>query len=53
MARSANMMMREVALDLDSMPNSVGHPFCDAPDKLISATPPRRRWHRKRRNPRT
>lgn len=45
-ARSANMMTREVALDLDSMPNSVGHPF---QTRAMDKTDIRnlRRWHRK------
>ena len=44
--RSANLMSREVALDLDSMPNSVGHPFqTRAMDKTDIKT--FRRWHRK------
>ena len=45
-ARSANMMTREVALELDSVPNAVGHPFqTRAMDKADIRT--FRRWHRK------
>ena len=45
-ARTANMMTREVALDLDSMPNAVGHPFqTRAMDKQDIRN--LRRWHRK------
>ncbi|RBW53526.1 NADH:flavin oxidoreductase [Phaeobacter gallaeciensis] len=45
-SRSANMMTREVALDLDSLPNAVGHPFqTRAMDK--SDIRDLRRWHRK------
>jgi dimethylamine/trimethylamine dehydrogenase len=45
-SRSANMMTREVALDLDSFPNAVGHPFqTRAMDK--SDIRDFRRWHRK------
>ena len=44
--RSANMMTREVALDLDSLPNAVGHPFqTRAMDKEDIRN--FRRWHRK------
>lgn len=44
-SRSANLMTREVALDLDSMPNAVGHPFqTRAMDKDDIKT--FRRWHR-------
>ncbi len=44
--RSANMMTREVSLDLDSFPNAVGHPFqTRAMDKQDIRT--FRRWHRK------
>ncbi|MFC6585100.1 FAD-dependent oxidoreductase [Sulfitobacter aestuariivivens] len=45
-ARSANMMTREVSLDLDSLPNAVGHPFqtraMDASDIRML-----RHWHRR------
>lgn len=45
-ARSANMMTREVALDLDSMPNAAGHPFqTRAMDKEDIRN--LRRWHQK------
>lgn len=45
-SRSANMLTREVALDLDTMPNAVGHPFqTRAMDKTDIRT--FRRWHRK------
>jgi dimethylamine/trimethylamine dehydrogenase len=45
-ARTANMMTREVALDLGSMPNAVGHPFqTRAMDKQDIRN--LRRWHRK------
>lgn len=45
-ARTANMMTREVALDLASMPNAVGHPFqTRAMDKEDIRN--LRRWHRK------
>ena len=42
--RSANMMMREVALDLASAPNSVGHPF---QTRVMDKTDIRNlhRWH--------
>ena len=42
--RSANMMTREVALDLASVPNSVGHPF---QTRAMDRTDIRniRRWH--------
>ena len=44
--RSANMMTRKVALDLASVPNSVGHPFqTRAMDKTDISN--LRRWHRK------
>ena len=44
-ARSANMMTRETALDLDSLPNAVGHPFqTRAMDK--SDIRNFRRWHK-------
>ncbi len=44
--RSANMMTREVALDLESLPNAVGHPF---QTRAMDKTDIRnlRRWHRK------
>ncbi|MFK7754998.1 MAG: FAD-dependent oxidoreductase [Sedimentitalea sp.] len=45
-SRSANLMTREVPLDLDSLPNAVGHPFqTRAMDKNDIKT--LRRWHRK------
>jgi len=45
-ARSANMMTREVALELNTVPNGVGHPFQSrAMDKADIIT--FRRWHRK------
>ena len=45
-SRSANMMTREVALDLEGLPNAVGHPFqTRAMDKTDIRT--FRRWHRK------
>lgn len=45
-ARSSNMMTREVALDLSSVPNAVGHPFqTRAMDKEDIRN--LRRWHRK------
>ncbi len=45
-SRSANLMTREVALDLNSVPNAVGHPFqTRAMDKGDIKT--LRRWHRK------
>jgi dimethylamine/trimethylamine dehydrogenase len=45
-SRSANMMTREVALELASVPNAVGHPFqTRAMDKTDIYT--FRRWHRK------
>jgi len=44
--RSGNMMTREVALELDSVPNAVGHPFqTRAMDKQDIRN--LRRWHRK------
>jgi len=44
--RSGNMMTREVALELDSVPNAVGHPFqTRAMDKYDIRN--LRRWHRK------
>ena len=44
--RSSNMMTREVALDVDSVPNAVGHPFqTRAMDKEDIRN--LRRWHRK------
>ena len=45
-ARSGNMMTREVAMDLSSMPNAVGHPF---QTRAMDKTDIRnlRRWHRK------
>ena len=45
-ARTANMLTREIALDLDSMPNAVGHPFqTRAMDKQDIRD--LRRWHRR------
>ena len=45
-ARSANMMTREVSLDLASVPNTAGHPFqTRAMDKEDIRN--LRRWHRK------
>lgn len=45
-ASSGNMMTREVALDLSSMPNTAGHPF---QTRAMDKTDIRnlRRWHRK------
>ncbi|MFK7762415.1 MAG: FAD-dependent oxidoreductase [Roseobacter sp.] len=45
-ARTGNMMTREVAMDLSSMPNAVGHPF---QTRAMDKTDIRnlRRWHRK------
>ncbi|WIY24452.1 oxidoreductase [Parasedimentitalea psychrophila] len=44
--RTANMMTREVAMELDSFPNSVGHPFqTRAMDKSDIKT--FRHWHRR------
>lgn len=45
-ARTANMMTREVAMDLCSMPNTAGHPF---QTRAMDKTDIRnlRRWHRK------
>jgi len=44
-SRTANLMTREVALDLNSLPNAVGHPFqTRAMDKTDIRT--FRRWHR-------
>jgi dimethylamine/trimethylamine dehydrogenase len=45
-ARTSNMMTREVAMDLSSMPNAVGHPF---QTRAMDKTDIRnlRRWHRK------
>lgn len=44
-ARSANLMTREVAMDLDSLPNFVGHPYqTRAMDKQDIRN--LRRWHR-------
>ncbi len=45
-ARTGNMMTREVAMDVTSMPNSVGHPF---QTRTMDKTDIRnlRRWHRK------
>ncbi|MFK7939265.1 MAG: FAD-dependent oxidoreductase [Roseovarius sp.] len=44
--RSANLMTREVAMDIQSVPNAVGHPF---QTKAMDKTDIRnlRRWHRK------
>ena len=44
--RSANLMTRLVSMDLDSVPNAVGHPF---QTKVMDKTDIRnlRRWHRK------
>ena len=45
-SRSANMLTREVALELDCRPNAVGHPFqTRAMDKTDIKT--FRRWHKK------
>lgn len=43
--RSANMMTREIAFDVESMPNAVGHPF---QTRAMDKTDIRnlRRWHR-------
>ena len=45
-ARAGNMMTREVAMDLSSLPNAVGHPF---QTRAMDKTDIRnlRRWHRK------
>jgi dimethylamine/trimethylamine dehydrogenase len=45
-ARTANLMTREVSMDLDSFPNSVGHPY---QTRTMDKTDIRnfRRWHRK------
>ncbi len=45
-ARTANLMTREVALDVDSFPNFVGHPY---QTRAMDKTDIRnlRRWHRK------
>ncbi len=44
--RSANLMTREVAMDIQSVPNAVGHPFqTRAMDKTDIKN--LRRWHRK------
>ena len=44
--RSANLMTREVAMDIQSVPNAVGHPFqTKAMDKTDIKN--LRRWHRK------
>jgi len=44
--RTANMMTREVAMELDSFPNSIGHPFqTRAMDKTDIKT--FRHWHRR------
>ena len=45
-ARTGNMMTREIALDLSSMPNTAGHPF---QTRAMDKTDIRnlRRWHRK------
>lgn len=44
--RSANLMTREVAMDIQSVPNAVGHPF---QTRAMDKTDIRnlRRWHRK------
>ncbi len=44
-ARTANLMTREVAMDLDSLPNAVGHPY---QTRAMDKTDIRnfRRWHR-------
>ncbi|MEM9580998.1 MAG: FAD-dependent oxidoreductase [Pseudomonadota bacterium] len=45
-SRGGNMMSREVGIDLDSLPNAVGHPF---QTRAMDKTDIRdlRRWHRK------
>ncbi len=44
--RSANLMTREIAMDLHSVPNAVGHPY---QTRMMDKTDIRnlRRWHRK------
>ncbi len=45
-SRSANLMTRQVAMDIQSVPNAVGHPYqTRAMDKTDIRT--LRRWHRK------